>query len=210
MLTKAEYDLIPENEKMNSVLEGTFYFSSVHSPNMSGVKNFDGPPIFTTKVGLDKENQEKAKKMGLVLKEPDDFIPEYHVQIKRKVKEGQDPEEVKPLVVDERQNVIPKSVLIGNGSKGLVKFGTYWHRSSDKWGVGTVFFKMQVTDLVPFVPPQVDPSLKMNEDGFNIQDYLSGGSDIVTENSEDQETNSKVKKEKDVELASDLSDLFDD
>lgn len=182
MLTKAEYEEIPENDRFNCVLEGTAYYSSVHKPNMAGVRQFDAEPVFITTLGLDEENQEKAEAMGLIVKEPNEVIPEPHVQIKRKVKDDKEPDDVKPTVVDSRQQIIPEDVLVGNGSKVAVKFATYWHRSSDKWGVGTVMFKMQVTDLVPYDPSTiVDPDLDMNEDGFSIETYLAG------ENEEEEE-----------------------
>ncbi len=174
-MNKKEFELIPENERFNCVLEGEAYYASVHTPNMSAVKKFNADPFFGISLTLEGDQLEKAKEMGLNVRDANDSIPKPFVVIKRKVKEGKTADEVRPSVVDEMQNPIPKNILIGNGSVVLVKFATYWYEAGGG-GVGTTFFKTQVKDLVAYNPDNiVDPDLEMNKDGFNINDYLEQG-----------------------------------
>lgn len=169
-MNKQKFDSMTDREKMNCEIEGTFYYASVHSPNTAAARKFNADPYFCVNVGLDKENLKKAKDLGLTIKEPTDNIPEKHTLIKRKIKEGRTADEVKPIVVDGTQELIPSSVMIGNGSRGICKFGIYWW-DNNGGGIGTNLFKVQVLDFVQYVPP-ADPALKMDENAFSISDFL--------------------------------------
>lgn len=200
-MNKQKFEAMDDNEVFNRVLEGTLYYSSVHTPNRSAERKFNARPFYAVTVGLDDENQKKAEEYGLKIREANEHISEPHVVIKRKVKEGDPVEKAKPDVVDELQNPIPESILIGNGSKGLVKFATYWY-DANGGGVGTTLFKVQITDLVEYERDNRDPNLVYNEDGFNINDLLGTQGPEQTEASND--TN-----EKDEKLEVD-PDIFDD
>jgi hypothetical protein len=165
MMNEAKFNAIPENERMNRVLEGVAYYPNVHSPNMGAVKRFNGLPFFQVVLGLDKESElEKAKEWGLKILEPTEEIPYKHVKIKRKVKPEKTADDVKPEVVDSMQNPVPETVLIGNGSRVMVKFITYWYENHGG-GVGNVLMKVQIRDLVPYQP---DGDFANDAEGFTI------------------------------------------
>ena len=212
MITEVEYKSIPEQERMNVILEGKVYYSCIHKPDLSGQKKFGSRPLYKTSMVLDDANKEKAKRFGIKIHEENESIPGEHVIIKRKYtekneKDGKTVEDVKPQVVDTAQNPIPEEILVGNGSTATVKFGTYWYDSAPKHGVGTVLFKMQVTELEVYNPDtSVDKDLRNDEDGFNINDVLAGNT--AEEPAEEPEKEEKASK-KDKKAAA-TADIFDD
>lgn len=203
-MNEAEFNAMPDNERFNRVLEGLAYYASVHKPNLSGQKNYGSLPVYMVTLGLDAKNEKLAKSWGLKVLDANDAIPHPHVRIKRKIKEGVDPESVRPAVLDgSAQKSIPKSVLIGNGSKVRVKFATYWPPNGEKYGAGTTFFKMVVDDLIVYDPStEPDSDLEAKEGGFSIDDHL--GTDVASE--ADNEDNGETQPAKAVASGS----IFDE
>jgi len=206
-MNEQKFNAIPENERFNRVLEGTAYYTFVHNPNMSPTKltenkKWKGLPYFGVSLLLDEDNLARAEEIGLRILEANENIPGKHVLIQRKIKEDKDPESVKPEVVDNLQNPIPDTIAIGNGSKVLAKFATYWY-DNHGGGVGTTFFKLQVKDLVPYEQSK-DQDLEMNEDGFNINDYLT------TAKSDSEGTTTVAKVEGQQEEGVTNPDIFDE
>lgn len=148
-MNKLDFDKLSEQERLNRVLEGTAFYACVHKPNMSAAKRFNSAPYYGVNLGLDEANQAKAITYGLKIHPADDNIPMPWVKITRKVKEGKPMEAAKPMVVDSVQKNVPGNVLIGNGSKVMVKFGTYWYQNHGG-GVGTTLFKVQIRELIEF------------------------------------------------------------
>ncbi len=165
-MKKMDFEKLSDNERLGVILEGNSYFASVHKPSMSAVKKFKGRPVFQLFLGVDASNEEKAKRYGLPVLEPTDNIPERHVKISRKVREGKTVEQVKPAVVDSMQKPIPPTIAIGNKSKVICKFGVYWSDFGPKPGVKTNLFKVQVRDLVPFTPTEA--GFVMEDGGFTV------------------------------------------
>lgn len=165
-MTKSDFHALSERDRMNRVLEGTAFYASVHTPNLSAAKKFKADPFFIVNLGLEGDEVAKAKSYGLDVHAADEFIPLPYVKIKRKVKEGKTAEDVKPQVVDSMQNKVPATILIGNGSKILVKFGTYWYDNGGG-GIGTSLFKVQIRELIAF-DKTMDRDLKKDETGFII------------------------------------------
>lgn len=207
-MNEAQFNAMPDNDRFNRVLEGVAYYASVHSPNLSAQKKFGSLPMFMVTLGLDAENEAKAKEYGLKISPATDAIPHPHVKIKRKVKDGVEPSAVKPLVVDSLQNEIPSSVLIGNGSKVACKFATYWPPNGEMYGAGTTFFKMQVKELSVYDPDrEADSDLSMDESGFSIADHLS----IQNENTPSNDTASEeVATAKSTKKVASSKDIFDE
>ena len=166
-MKKQEFESFSEKDRMNRVLEGKAFFASVHTPNYSAAKKFKADPAFMISLGLEGAELEKAKSYGLKIREADKYIPMPYVKLQRKVKAGKTPDEVKPLVVDSMQKKVPASILIGNESKVICKFGTYW---ADTAGgtVGNTLFKVQIRELVPFTPSE--KGFVKDEGGFKIPD----------------------------------------
>ncbi len=161
------FNAMPEKERWNRVLEGEMYYASVHKPNMSKASRFNAPPEFSVSLILDKANEEKAKSFGLKILDANDWIPGRHVKIVKKIRAPKTAEDVKPEVVDSLQNAIPATILIGNKSRGLVKFGTTWHPNQGG-GVSTHLSKVQVLDLVPFTPDTTDRDLVKDDSGYTV------------------------------------------
>ena len=167
-MKKHEFEAIPQNERFNCTLEGTAYWASLHTPNMSAVKKFNADPFYGLKLALTPEGVAKAKSLGLKLKEADETIPSPFVEFKNKVKPGKDIKKIKPAVVDTMQNAIPETILIGNGSKVICKFMTYWN----EFGAGSVgahLSKVQVKDLVEFKRDSQDKDLIQDGSGFVVE-----------------------------------------
>lgn len=169
------FNAIPEKDRWNCVLEGIMCYASVHKPNMTKAKKFNAAPEFSVTLLVDKENEQKAKDFGLKIHAANEFIPGPHVKIVKKVRENKTADEVKPDVVDALQNPIPSNVLIGNKSRGLVKFGRTWHPNNGG-GISTHLTKVQVLDLVPFVPDLTDRDLVKSSEG-----YVYSNGDTTTE-----------------------------
>jgi hypothetical protein len=169
-MKKNEFMTFTESERLNRVLEGQAYYASVHTPNLSGVKLFNALPTFQVNLALDEHNQKLAASYGLKIRPADDNIPMPYVKIARKVKEGVQADAVKPQVVDAMQNAVPPNILVGNGSKVAVKFGTYWYEQQGG-GVGTTLFKVQIKELVPYNATKGDKDLAMDSTGFTVGDF---------------------------------------
>ena len=173
-ITETDYNKIPEKQRLACILEGTAYYASVHTPNMSSVKKFKGQPAFTVSLMLEGDQLQKAIDMGLTIKEPTATIPGRYVELKRKVPVGVDPSEKKPDVVDPAQNPIPPTILIGNGSKVRCKFATYWSDHPAYGGVKASLYKVQVLDLIRFVPQDRDFVADKSFKGFgDAADYAN-------------------------------------
>jgi hypothetical protein len=163
-MNEKDFNKIPEKDRLNRVLTGEAYFASVHRPNTTKVKKWNGLPEYIVNLGVEGAELEKAKSYGLKIYEPTNSIPVQHVRIFRKLKPGADPAKVAPKVVDSMQNPVPDNVLIGNKSKVTVKFGTYFYQNNGG-GVNPVLFKVQIRDLVP-VDISKDRALTVDEGGF--------------------------------------------
>ena len=160
-MNKAQFDSLPEKDRMNRTLEGTAYWAFVSKPKVSEKYK---TTTYTLNLGLDAENQRLAEMYGLKVMPADKNTPMPYVVINRKVRAGRTAEEVRPSVVDSMQNEVPRDVLIGNESKVRVKFGTYWFENNGG-GVGTTLFKVQILKLIEFVSGK-DRSLVMDESGY--------------------------------------------
>ncbi len=155
-MDEQEFNKISEQERMNRVLEGTAFFAHIHAPDLATAKRFSADPCFSIKLGLDEANQAKAISYGLKIRPADEWVTMPHVEIKRKIKpkSGKTFEELrdaaKPVVVDSMQSPVPDTLSVGNKSKVVVKFGTYWYPNMGG-GVGTTLFKVQIRELVEYV-----------------------------------------------------------
>lgn len=159
-LTEQEFNKLSEKERLNSILEGTFYWTWLAKPKVSEkYKNME----YTVNLVLNEENQKKALAMGLKIHPADKYTPGPWVKLQRKVKDQTNPQAVKPEVVDSMQKKVSDDLLIGNESQGLVKFGRYWYPNNGG-GIGTVIFKVQIRKLVEFKAK--DSGLVMDETGF--------------------------------------------
>ena len=165
-ITEAQFKKFPEKDVSNRVLEGTAYFAWLSKPKHSD--KFKNDEYIIT-LGLSDAERKKAEGWGLEVKEPtvhatkpEYSIPEPYVEIRRKIRPGKTFEECKPDVVDAVQQPIPDAVVstIGNGSKVLCKFATYFNGEHAR----TTLFKVQVMRLVPFVGG--GSGLKMDDTGY--------------------------------------------
>jgi len=166
------FNSMPEKDRQNRVLEGVAYYSCIHQPNLYAQKEFGEAPCFKVTLGLDSQEEvEKAESYGLVVKPANEKIPHPHVTLKTKIKPEKKPEDVRPSVVDSAQQEVPDNMIIGNGSRIRVKFMTYWHKISPKYGAGNYMTKVQIISLVRYTPPG-DTDMGKTE-GFKVQDFDS-------------------------------------
>ena len=168
MLDAKQIDAMETKDRFQT-LEGVSYYACVHRPNYSSAKLYGSTPTFEVKLGLDIETEiQKARDLGLLIKDPTDSIPHPHVEIKRKVKNEEDPEASKPSVVDSIQNEVPEEILIGNGSRLLCKFFIYPHPKMKEFGTGKSLTKVQILSLVPYEARNGDEQLRKDPEGFTI------------------------------------------
>lgn len=127
------------------VLEGIAVYAFVHKPDRGNDKEKIAP-AYKIDLCFDKPDQlKKAKGFGLTIKDADAKHPHPYTIIKSKVDENRPP----PLVVDSRRNTIPPNILIGNGSRVLVRFLPYGY---GKGKVTGIFKEVMVLDLVRYEP----------------------------------------------------------
>ena len=209
-ITEKEFNEFTDVERFNRSLRGTLYYTEIHKANTSLLKTTEtrkwkGLPYYGTSLGLDAENQKRAESFGLTIQEPNDNTPEPHVILRRKVKPDKTEEECRPELVDSMQNPIPSHILIGNGSKGIVKFATYWFDNNDG-GVGNALLKIQVTELVPY---SVDgDEFVMDKGGFTVGDSPTPTSnDLKDDDIPDFEVSKQPAKKA---VGATNTDIFDD
>lgn len=171
-MNEKEFNNLPEKERKNRVLEGYSYWASVHKPNMSAVKKFNGDPTYVVNLALDEENKALAESFGLKIFPADDFIPMPFVKLQRKIRAPRTVDDVKIQVVDSMQKPIPENILIGNGSLVRCKFGTRWTIA----GVYADLYKVQVRQLVEFEQTE-DKAFVMDEEGFTVNETKTTSTD---------------------------------
>jgi hypothetical protein len=130
------------------VLTGLGYYAFVHKPDQGNAKRKIGPS-YKIDLVLDGDQLTKAEKLGLNIKEATDRIPGPHVTIRSKVDTVKYPDRQPPRVMDSQKNPIPKTILVGNGSKVNVRFVPLQYGEND---VTPILKDIQVVELVKYVP----------------------------------------------------------
>lgn len=124
------------------VLSGKSHWAAIASPNTT----FE--PVWSIDVALEGSELEKAKQLGLKIKNKGDDRGDF-VSIKRKVNRRDGSENNAPALVDSQKRDMGQT-LVGNGSDVNVLFKTYdWEYAGNK-GVGADLQKVQVVNLVPY------------------------------------------------------------
>lgn len=142
-------------------LTGIAYFAQVHYPQ----DKFNSKK-YIVQLGLEGAELEKARKeYKLRIKEPNQWIPQPHVEIKKAYLNRQGIVAKEPEVIDALNNTIPKTIMIGNGSTVKVKFGMY---DNTKGNNGAYMNVVKVLKLVEFVAGKGEESefMAVKEDGF--------------------------------------------
>lgn len=158
--SEAEFNLLTTKERLNNTLEGEFYWAWLAKPKVSEKYK---TMTYSVNLILDADNKAKAEAMGLKIYPADKYTPGDYVIIQRKVRDHSKAAEIAPEVVDSMQRTFPSNVLIGNKSKGIVKFGRYWFPNGGG-GIGTTLFKVQVRHLEEF--KATEKGFVMDEQGF--------------------------------------------
>lgn len=157
-------------------LKGKAYFANVHKYNPGTFKKYN-KMVYNVTIGIEDEGEiAKLKEIGLQVRDANEYVPLPHIQVKRSVKDAnrENPEADKPDIVDSKQQPIPPSILIGNGSDVIVRFGTFWYEAQGG-GIGTSLWKMRVTNLVPYSRGD-DPIDQVDEGGFSVDSQSSQSS----------------------------------
>lgn len=147
---------------------GIAMFASVHTPNKH-------TEVFSVDLVVDKKTEEELTALGLspaknkdgeLVTHPPHAGKVFRFKRKTVTKSGKqlDP----PQVVDSQGNAIPKSTLIGNGSKVVLHGSAYEYRlPSGKSGIAGGLNALQVVELVTF------NRFETVEGGFTISDTTS-------------------------------------
>lgn len=205
-MNEAEFNNMPEKDRMNRVLEGQAFYACLHQPNTAAQKLFGEAPCYKVVLVLDTPQEvEKAESYGLKVNPADAKCSHPYVTLRTKIKEGKKPEDVKPEIIDSMQDVVPSSILIGNGSRIKVKFLTYWHKMSNKFGAGNYMTKVQVLSLVKYTPPSQD-GMGTQPAGFKVSQFDDMADDIPFDvpKQEDKTKGKKVNQP----ASTDLDKLF--
>jgi len=138
------------------VLEGSAMYTFIHRPDKGNPKHRILPAYKIDLVLDTPEQLKKAQSFGLNIKKPkgpDDKFKGPYVQIKSKVADGREP----PRVIDSQRNVIPPSILVGNGSKVRVRFLPWAYGEGE---VTPILQEIQVLELVRYVPTEAELARK--------------------------------------------------
>lgn len=152
--------------KKFEMLEGLAMYAFVHVPDKGNVK-YRIPPAYKVDLMLpDKEQEDKARALGLNVKSPNDKFKYPYVQIKSKTKEGRRA----PRVLDSQRNPIPTSILVGNGSRVRVRFLPWGYGDGE---ISAILQETQVLDLVKYEPTPGEKErkgsfLEVVEGGFTV------------------------------------------
>lgn len=127
----------------SQVLEGLAQYAFLHTPDRGNEKRRIPPAYKISLMLVDKEQEKKAKSLGLNVKPANEKIPHNYVDIKSRVKEDRRP----PAVIDAKRQNIPPSILIGNGSRVRVRFLPFEYGEGE---VTAILQETQVLDLVRY------------------------------------------------------------
>lgn len=130
------------------VLTGLAYYAFVHKPDQGNAKRKIGPS-YKVDLGLEGDELKKAESLGLRVKDPTDRIPLPHVTIRSKVDLEKYPNRQPPRIMDSQRNIIPKTVLIGNGSQVNIRFIPLQYGEGE---ITPVLKDVQVVKLVKYEP----------------------------------------------------------
>jgi hypothetical protein len=155
------------------ILEGQAMYAKVHTPDEGNAKYRIGPAYKLDLMLTDPEQVKKAESLNLKIKQPakEPFTHPY-VTLKSKVKEGRNG----PRVMDSQRNIIPPSILIGNGSKVRTRFIPFSYGEGE---VAAILLDVQVLELVKFEPKE-----KSNDSGGFLGKVEGGFVAASTENPE--------------------------
>lgn len=163
-MAKASAKSVNTNPPLQTeILEGIAVYAKVHTPDPGNSKLRIGPSYQIDVLLPDAAQLKKAESLNLKIKQPgkEPFTHPY-VSMKSKVKEGRSG----PRVMDSQRNIIPPTILIGNGSKVRVRFIPF------EYGEGLVtpiLLDVQVIDLVKYEPKGDDDKfLGKVEGGFSV------------------------------------------
>lgn len=117
-------------------IKGKIYFARVHMP-------FDDGNYAVAIVPENPKAMKALADMGVPIKKKNESIPEDYVNASSKLT---------PTIVDADLKTIPPSILIGNGSIGIVKAHAFKYTPKQKGqtGVKLTLEAMQVIDLVRY------------------------------------------------------------
>ena len=152
-----------------SVISGTAYWASIIAPNTT----FDSDGVWSIDVcNLDKKNLDIVKKDGLTVKNKGDDRGDF-VTAKRKVRNQKSGELNRaPTLVDAQKRAM-MNTAVGNGSVVNVKYNPYEWEFAGRKGIGANLNAIQVVDLVPYSPADLENELEDFEvvsNGFSTED----------------------------------------
>lgn len=140
-----------KTETKTVVIEGTFYWAKLNEKNAQ-VDEETGKKTFVIDVVPSSETIQHLKSLNIPILNKDEKL----------IESGREPQgdfvqcksRFQPLVVDSQLNNIDNTILIGNGSKGIVKANiyTYKPRKKQQTGVGLGLQVVQITELVAYNP----------------------------------------------------------
>ena len=136
------------------ILEGVAMYAKVHKPDEGNPKHRIGPAYKMDLMLTDPAQLKKAESLNLKIRQPtkEPFTHPY-ITLKSKVKEGRNG----PRVMDSQRNIIPPTILIGNGSKVRTRFIPFAYGEGE---VSAVLLDVQVLELVKY-----EPKDKPNDNG---------------------------------------------
>jgi hypothetical protein len=152
-----------DNFIASQVLEGLAQYAFLHTPDKGNPKMRIPPAYKISLMLVDKEQQKKAKSLGLNVKPATEKIPHDYVDIKSRVKDDRPA----PKVMDAKRNPIPSSILIGNGSRVRVRFLPFEYGEGE---ITAVLQETQVLDLVRYegAGGKSEDLLPVEESGFSV------------------------------------------
>lgn len=151
-------------------LEGTAYWPHVRTPSeKSGKYSIDltidkNTANLLSEKGITIKNKKTGE--GVEKKDPLDTRGNF-VTLTRSLTDKEGNLLSPPRIIDAQKNLIPEEILIGNGSKVIVKANVFSWKNKFGRGIGLGFSTIQVLELVPYTHKA--------DDGFDTREGYTIG-----------------------------------
>jgi len=149
---------MPQAEKKSErfVLTGKMYYGHLHPEYPDTAYT----PRWGMALSVDSDMQNVATSNGMALKDATSIMDNPYVNLHKNVKKANGEDNVAPVVLDSKKNLVPSDVLsrLGWGSDVKVLVSKFWMSKWKKWGY--VIDKVQIINLVEYT----------NDDGLSEED----------------------------------------
>lgn len=152
--------------RKSEILEGLAMYAFLHIPDKGNPARRIAPAYKIDLMLTEKDQLKKAKDLGLKINPASEKHKYPFVKIKSKVDEKR-PDG--PVVVDAKNNTVPKNILVGNNSKVRVRFLPW------TYGEGEITAVLQGVQVLELVAYERKSPFETVEGGFDASSASTSG-----------------------------------